>query len=385
MKIVFLTASTSRNAGGLYFTITNYTRFLRNEGVEVYVVGIDDEFSAEDRINFGEVEVKSYKTVRLPLLSTFGMSLELSKLLENLNPDIIHLQGLWMYHSLAALKYRKSHPNSRLIIEPHGMLDPWAVKNSAWKKKLVGHWFEYENLRTADCLHALCESEKESIKNFGLTNKVVVIPNGVNIPAISIDWDSKEKTILFIGRIHPKKGIRQLIEAVKLIQTSEPHVLDNWFFKIAGWNQNGHQEELENLVRSLSLDNVIKFIGPIFGEEKHNELIKASAFILPSFSEGLPMSILEAWAYGLPTIMTPYCNLPIGFESNSAIKIGTSPDEIKDGILKFLTLQEEEVRRMSMNATELVKESFTWKAIAQTTVNLYDELIQSTVYGGTKN
>ena len=77
---------------------------------------------------------------------------------------------------------------------PRGMLDPWAVKNSAWKKKIVGWLYEYRNLRSADCIHALCQSEYESIRKFGLKNPVAIIPNGITLPQItSFDRNGNRK------------------------------------------------------------------------------------------------------------------------------------------------------------------------------------------------
>lgn len=377
MKVVFLTASTSRNAGGLYFTITNYTKALKKLGVDVTVVGIDDEFSAEDRAEYGDVPVIAYTTVNLPLLSTFGMSRDLSKILEQIQPEIIHLQGLWMYHSWAALKYKSKHPEVKILIEPHGMLDAWALQNSKWKKKIVGHLFEYANLKNASCIHALCESEKESILSLGLNNNVVIIPNGISIPQYlnhPQKKDTDKKVLLYIGRIHPKKGLELLIEAFNLAKQQSPSLLNEWKCRIAGWDQNNYQEYLESKVVQYQLEDSIKFTGPVFNEVKTQELNNADVFILPSFSEGLPMSILEAWSYRLPVIMTDFCNLPEGFEYNAAIKIDTNPQSILDALIKMSGYSKANLIEMGLNAQNLVNSKFTWDSIAKKTLHIYNNL-----------
>lgn len=375
MKVVFLTASTSRSAGGLFFTITNYTKALKLIGVDVKVVGIDDPFSAEDRKAFGDVEVVPYKRVNLPVLSQLGYSLDLSGILEYLKPDIIHLQGLWMYHSWAALKYHKRH-NVKVIIEPHGMLDPWALHNSSWKKKIAGLLFEYENLRSADMLHSLCDSEEQSIRDFGLTNPIKVIPNGVVLPDFSKRKKSKEKNLVFLGRIHPKKGIRNLIEAIGIIYSKTPKILENWNIKVAGWNQGRHLEELIKLVADLKLESKVLFVGPVFGEQKKELLTNSDLFILPSYSEGLPMAILEAWSYRLPTIMTDFCNLPEGFEQGCSIKIDTNPEHIASVLTDAFSLSDVQLESMGNKAYDLVKEKFTWDIIARDTKTIYDLLLK---------
>ncbi len=370
MKVVFLSASTSRSAGGLYFTITALTKALYSKGIDITVVGFDDVYSKEDRSGFGDVPVIAYHRYNIPIIRSFGYSSDLMKILEMLSPDIIHLQGLWMYHSWAALKYKKRHQEVKIVIEPHGMLDPWAVKNSFWKKKIVGYLFEYKNLKKADCLHALCKSELESIRSFGLKNRVVIIPNGINISAT---FDIPKRNIIqYIGRIHPKKGLDLLVQAVSLLALNHKEILDGWKVRIAGWDQNGYRTELEKKVVDLGITGYIEFSGPRFGLDKDKDFSESKAFILPSYSEGLPMSILEAWSFRLPVIMTEYCNLPEGFEANAAIKIQTTPQSVAEGLLKFLQLSDVEQKKIGENGYLLVSSRFTWDSIASKTIEMYE-------------
>lgn len=376
MKVVFLTAGTSRTAGGLYFTITELTKALHRKGVDVTVVGCDDEYSAEDRAAYGNVPVRPYIVTNLPILKTFGYSYNLLDLLEEIEPDIIHVQGIWMYNSWAAKLYKNKHPNTKIVIEPHGMLDPWAVKNSAWKKKLVGHLYEYDNLNNADYIHALCKSEEDSIQNLGLKAPVAIIPNGINLPDINqVGQKPKEKSLLYIGRIHPKKGLIHLVEAIDAIVKNQPEVIKGWSIRIAGWDQNGYQKKLEELIIENGIDQYIQFVGPKFGNEKAIELTQASAFILPSYSEGLPMSILEAWSYGLPTLMTEYCNLPEGFVHNAALRMEPNKDSVKDTLISLFLMSENDLADMGRNAMALVSEQFTWDKIAEQTISLYNSLL----------
>lgn len=376
MKIMLLTASCSRSAGGLFPTITSLSKSLKSIGVQIYVVGSNDKYSEEDEIEFGNVPVCYYQRDGFELLKVFGYSKDIHKLIEDIRPDIIHLQGLWMYHSYAALKYKKRHSECKIIIEPHGMLDPWAVRNSAWKKKIVGWIFEYRNLRTADCIHALCQSEYESIRQFGLKNPIAIIPNGITLPvAPQFRRTHAKKILLYIGRIHPKKGLKEIIEGLIMLKDNDSSLFNRWTLRIAGWDQSRHIEKLKELVRNANLTADVNFIGPVYGKEKEQELCEANAFILSSFSEGLPMSVLEAWAYKLPVIMTDFCNIPEGFENGAAFRVEPNVDSLYKGLQEFLSKSDSELTIMGNNGYELVSKHFTWRHIAEQSAQLYKYLL----------
>lgn len=376
MKYIILATNNSRTAGGLCAAIAGVTREVNKKSRLIDLVSCNDLYTKEDWGQYGYTINHSYNVCSLPLLSSFGYSFDLSNVLEKRHPQIIDVQGLWMYHSFAALRYQKRHPEIKKVITPHGMLDPWAVKNSAWKKKLVGHLFEYKNLRTADCFHALCYSEYESIRKFGLKQPVAVIPNGIDLPTNPrFIKNNEKKVLLYISRIHPKKGLKDMIEGVALIRQQSPEILQNWTIRIAGWNQLNHQEELETLSANLGVNDIVSFIGPVFGEVKEKELCQADAFILPSFSEGLPMSILEAWAYKLPCIMTEFCNIPEGFDADAAIKIEPNANSIAKGLKYFFELSEDQQTQIGENGYKLCRERFTWSTIAKMKIEMYEWLL----------
>lgn len=376
MKVIFLTSSNSRLSGGLFYTIQSLTQQLLKKTIRVSLLSYDDQYSSIDRICYGNVPLLSYHRSKLIFLKALGFSRDLYKILQRENPQIIHQQGIWMYHSYAALLYKRKNPSTIKIIEPHGMLDSWAIHNSTWKKKIVGYLYENENLRTADCIHALCKSEYESIRNFGLKNPVAIIPNGIDIPLNPIYCrNSDKKILLFIGRIHPKKGLKELLFALKILKENNSSFFQFWKIRIGGWSQNGHIEELKKIVLENDLEKYIEFIGPIYGTNKEKELCCANAFILPSFSEGLPMSVLEAWAYKLPVIMTEYCNIPEGFITNSALKITPNSQNIADCLEKLGNMGEDTLEIIGNNGYNLVKSKFNWDHISEQTIDLYQWLL----------
>lgn len=375
MRVSLLTTTNSHLAGGLYNSVRCLGLAMLHSGIDVNIVSYNDEYSSKDIYAYDNIPMEIYHQSKFPLLSRLGYSSDLHRLLGKIKPDVIHSQGLWMYNSKAALDYRRKYNRSISLVAPRGMLDSWAIKQSKLKKRIVGAWFEYEHLKQCDCIHALCQSEYESIREYGLKSPVAIIPNGISLPEPFIKPKKTGKNLLFIGRIHPKKGLDLLIEAISIIKQRNAMALSNWTIRIAGWNQLNHQENLQKKVDELKVQDIISFIGPVLGDKKREELINADAFILPSFSEGLPMSILEAWSYKLPVIMTKYCNIPDGFSQNAAVEIDVNAEDIANKLIHFFEKSDEERILIGMNGYNLTKSKFTWNAIAKETEWLYQWLL----------
>ena len=376
MKIALLTTGNSHKAGGLYNSVRCLGLALFHKGVNIEHFSFDDEFSAKDSYAYEDLPMAKYRLANIPFIGSLAYSPDLLEVLTAYRPDIIHSQGIWMYNSYATSSFKKKN-GAKTIITPRGMLDPWAVNNNRWKKRLAGWLFENENLQSADCIHALNWSEYESIRKFGLKNPVAIIPNGISLNKVEwYDRGKEKKVLLFVGRIHPKKGIAELLDALDILKRERPQLLEQWTVRIAGWDQQGHSEQLKNKCSALGLDDCVAFIGPVLGDEKMIEHIKADAFVLPSFSEGLPMSVLEAWSYELPIVMTDECNLPDGFEHKAAIRVTTSPASIAEGLGTLFEMSNEERVAMGKHGLELVKNNYTWDCIADKTIKLYKWLLE---------
>ncbi|QBG45965.1 glycosyltransferase [Verrucomicrobia bacterium S94] len=357
MKVAVLTTS-SRKAGGLFYSVRWLSKALVDKGCVPEVFSPEDEFSKEDLPVWDPLPVNLYK-VAGPL----QRSLSLRRMLKTSGADLIHLHGIWMDNQWAAMQHQRKN-NVPVVVSPRGMLDPWAIQNSAWKKKLVEALFAKKALREASCIHALCRSEVESIRAYGLKNPVALIPNGVELPGPGrLPAVSDCKTILFLGRIHPKKGLAELLEAWSRFG-------GGWKLLVAGWDDGGHDEGLKARATELGLKN-IEFIGPKYGKEKETLLRSVDAFILPSFSEGLPMSVLEAWSYGLPAVITDFCNLPEGFECNAAVRIEPRADSIVEGLETLAAMSDEERTAMGSAGRALVEKRFTWSGIAENMRQVY--------------
>lgn len=367
MKITMLSASMSRSGGGISEAMRQFAIALREKPVtEISIVAGQDDLSLLDLPSWGDVRVRVNRVLGP---KAFGWQPALTRALDEERPDLLHLNGLWMYPSIAATAWCNRTGIPR-IISPHGMLDPWAVANSGFKKRLALIAYEARNLKGAAVLHALNKAERNAFREFGLTNPIAILPNGID-PAISLGdygpppWaegvPDGSRVLLFLGRLHPKKGLLTLIEALALVPRAR---MQDWHVVIAGWDQIGHRAELEKLSLERSLSHKVHFTGALFGRAKLAALAAADAFVLPSHSEGLPMSVLEAWAFGLPVLMTDACNLPEGFERGAALRISVDPVELADQLTSFTFFSGPDLLAMGEAGRSLVRESFSWSQLA---------------------
>jgi poly(glycerol-phosphate) alpha-glucosyltransferase len=183
------------------------------------------------------------------------------------------------------------------------------------------------------------------------------------------------KVLLYLGRIHPKKGLLQLIDGWAEALRRDPALARDWMLVVAGWDQGGFEARLRSRASELSLERDVHFAGPQFGPDRQAAYHRASAFILPSFSEGLPLVVLEAWANRLPVLMTDECCLPVGFSSEAALRIEPSADSIAGGLLALHTLSESDLSKMGERGRSLVEHSFTWSAAAGSMRKVYRWLL----------
>lgn len=365
ISVAIVTGSLSRQAGGLFHSVRQLAQGLEAEGVRVGVFGLRDADTEKDLSAWGPIE-----PVALHPTPTAGVGFAkgLHAALSSFQPSIIHQHGIWQGFSRTVSAWSSKVPT---VVSPRGMLDPWAIQNSNFKKKLAWCGWEEKNLIEAASIHALAESEAEAIKQAIPTANIVVIPNAVSLPkeTTKSGKNSGKRSLLFLGRIHPKKGLRELVlqwSQLSLVQRNA------WSVTVAGPDEGGHRKELESLVKELKLEGSFNFIGPVIAGAKDALLRESDAFILPSHSEGLPMSVLEAWSYGLPVLMTKACNLPEGFSANAALEIDHDPSAKK----LALALSRDRLEILGQNGTTLVKTRFALPMIVRSHLENYQTLLE---------
>ena len=205
----------------------------------------------------------------------------------------------------------------------------------------------------------------------GFVGPVCVIPNGVDLATIKparVQAHScpHRNELLFLGRLHSKKGVLELLRGWELFCAKSSKSGDVWHLNIVGWGEQAYCKQLELTVAELGVSDSVYFAGPKFGDELWAAYAQADAFILPSHDEGMPMAVLEAWASGLPVIMTPQCGLSEGFASGAAIETSTHPEDIAEAIATIARMSSAARRKMGRAGLDIVKERYSWTNIAAT-------------------
>ncbi len=295
--------------------------------------------------------------------------------------DVVHQHGIWTAISHVTNQWgaRTGRPT---VIAPHGSLDAWALRRSIWKKRLALIIYERKNLHYASCLHALSPREEEGFRTYGLRNPIAIIPNGIADDWLDSNGDAhafrrrfglsnETRLLFFLGRITPIKNLPMLVRAMSALKSD----LASWRLIIAGVNEFGHQPEVEALVKQLGLGAYVKFIGPLYGQDKRDAFAAADLFVLPSHSEGAPVAILEALGAGIPVLTTqaaPWREL-ITRRCGWWTKI--SEPAIRQALHEAIYTPREELRRMGQRGKALIVEKYTLSKVAEQTISLYNWLL----------
>jgi len=378
MTVAFVTPSLSRNAGGIFEIERELGKALhRSTSANVEVLGLRDDHTDADRPEWAPLDPQAFGTVGP---DAFGYAPDLLGALYATDADLAHLHALWMYTSVATLRWHRRTDRPH-VVTINGMLDDWALQNARWKKWVAGTLYEDANLQAAACIQVNTEAERAAVRRYGIGGPVCIIPNGVILPddrsADSPPWagdiPADANVLLFLGRLHPKKGLEELLDGWAEWQSTGN--ADAWHLAVVGWDDGGHEKDLRRQVRANALGDVVHFLGPRFGDEKAAAFRHADAFVLPSHSEGFPMAVLEAWSYGLPVLKTPACNIPEGFSSDAALRIAPEPSAIAEGFDRLLAAPPEARVAMGRRGRTLVEERFSWPRVAEQMHCVYQWLL----------
>ncbi|MDP6047665.1 MAG: glycosyltransferase [Phycisphaerae bacterium] len=289
--------------------------------------------------------------------------------------DIFHSHGLWAPANTigAAVAAKARVP---LIISPRGSFDPAALARSAWKKTIFKRLYVNRALRYAACLHALSEHEADCIRQFGLTNPIAIVPNAVSIlpggdtAESGRDWGSqfgRQKLIVFLGRLHPIKGLDILIEAWGRLAGEFP----DWSLVLAGPDENGYLASLESQVRDAGLVDCVFFPGGVYGPDKDSLLAASEVFVLASGAEGMSVALLEAMGAGLPVVITKSCNFPQAEACGGGFVADAEVESLAEGLAKMLNTPRARRLEMGASGASLVSDLYSWESVAGEMLEVY--------------
>jgi glycosyltransferase involved in cell wall biosynthesis len=277
----------------------------------------------------------------------------------------VHIHGLWQAQTRrgarAAITARVPY-----LVAAHGMAEPWALRHKYWKKRIYLALVEAANLRRAGCLHALSRPEIGHLRALAPRASIGFVPNGVDFaryqalpPRSELEAEHPELrgkfVLLFFARLHVKKGLDLLAEALRRIgpRGAEWHVL------LAGTDE-GARAPFRSAMEQFGLADRVTYLGHVSGEGARRAWAAADAFVLPSYSEGFSMAILEAMACRLPCLITTACHFPEAAAEMAAIEVDPSSDGVTRGLRDLLECSPRERAELGRNGRRLVERDYTW-------------------------
>ncbi len=229
------------------------------------------------------------------------------QLLEEVQPDVVHVNCCWMpqiaWVTFWTETWRRKLPAEQrplLLLTPHGMLEPWLLQRNYWTRKLPAIWlYQRRAVQVCDGLIATAEEEKQHLLDLGWNCQVEVVQNGIDVQGIAMKqvWRAPRR-LLFMSRVHPKKGLELLLQAMARLEGA-PFEL-----QIAGSGEPAYVEELKKLVYALGLDRQVQLLGPVYGDRKWQLIREADVVVLPTYSENYGLIVAEALAAGTPVLTT---------------------------------------------------------------------------------
>lgn len=366
MKIVHVTSSLVRKSAGVREVVRGLATAQCANGQDVAVLGLDhpdwkEEMSEWDGIPTRVVPVKGP--------SRFGYAPEMVDVLNEMEPDIVHLHGLWTHHGRSVYQWHRS-TGKPYIVSPHGMLSGVALTYGRTKKKVVSWWFQNAVFRHAAGLHATSDAEVSEFRAYGLKSPVCVVPNGINEITRPPRVANEARTILSLGRIHHMKALDQLILAWQQLEADFPA----WSLEIVGPEENGEKSKLVALVEENGIDRVT-FRAPVYGDEKVSLMASVGIFALPTRSENFALTVAESLMLGVPVISTkgaPWSGLET---EGCGLWIPFGADAMADGLRQVMSLSDEERQYMGALGREWMLREFSWGSVAEQLRHFYAEAL----------
>ena len=290
--------------------------------------------------------------------------------------SVVHMHGLWQGHTRRGAREARRSCVPHLIAA-HGMAEPWAIRHKALKKKVYTALVEGNNLRKADCLHALSRPEVGHLRALAPNTPVCLVPNGVDLApfddlptraeaeADHPEWRGKF-LLLFYGRLHAKKGLDLLAKGLKALAPDHP----NLHLVLAG-NDDGALKPFLAAVEAHGLADRVSVVGHLAGRSARKVWGACDAFVLPSYSEGFSMAILEALAARKPVVITEACHFPELGRAGGGIVVEPTEAGVERGLRSLLERSPLERAALARNGRSLVERQYTWDRAADRLASVY--------------
>lgn len=360
MKIVHYIPSIDRTAGGT----STYMQMLAKGLGEIAEVHIITHASENPLVmkNCTVHYVHNYQPF------SYSWKITIAFLLDEIKPDIVHVNCCWL-PACASVQRIAQKRGYKVVLTPHGMLEPWIIKRHYWTRKVPALWlYQKAAVQRADCVQATAESERDNLLKLGYNSNIKVVRLGIDADGIEMkkSW-KKTRQILFLSRVHVKKGINFLVEAADVLRNE----LQGYKILVAGEGNADYVEAMKRMICDRGLQDIVQLIGGVYGDEKWRLFQTSDFFVLPTHSENFGLAIAESLASGTPvitTVGTPWSDLNSS-EAGAWIEIGTEP--LVETLRRFLSLSEDELETMGRNGRRLIETKYSAHVMAEQMMEVY--------------
>lgn len=358
MKIIHFIAGIDKTGGGTSEYMRLLSAELKNHVELIIATGKSANPVKIEGVNTFFFDVRPIRW--------YTMLKEFESFLQKERPDLIHINGIWSPQNWGFQKVAH-RLGIKVIVSPHGMLEPWILAQNPLKKRIGLLLYQRKAIEQATCIHATAIMEAKNIEALGFTPPIHIIANGINLDDVKhIKTEYGSRKMVFLSRIHPKKGIELLLEAWRNCNTL------GWELEIAG---NGDENYIASLqVKAKDLNNV-RFVGAQYGDDKWKFLQSADVMILPTHSENFGIVVAEALAVGVPVITTkgtPWEDLEL---HQCGWWINLSLPELEQTITKVIQISVSDLKTMGIQGRNLVKKKYEMKAITRKFVEMYKKVL----------
>lgn len=373
LRVIHTISSLASSAGGPTQTVTSLCREMVTLGARVDILAKNFQsglFDAENQGLVAQIDPVSPHFSRcLPWASRYRFALE-KLIAQSRQRVVLHDNGIWLASNHIVARVAKGLGIPR-IVSTHGMLEPWALQHRRMKKWIAWAIYQRRDLLAADLVHATAERELEGLRSRGFMAPVAVIPHGVFQPVTPVHRQpvfSNTRTALFLSRLHPVKGLENLVKAWALLKPL------GWKLIIAGPDEGGYRLQIERQVRVLGLQSSIQFVGAVEGQVKERLFRDSDLFVLPTFSENFGVVIAEALSYSIPVITThgaPWEDLET-YGCGWWIELGVDP--LVRALKEATDLSDEERLKMGENAKQYSRR-LDWAGVAEKMIATYEWIL----------
>lgn len=361
MRLIHVVPAISEEASGPTYSVVRLCESLQAAGNELALVALDwapvtnpPEFLKVFPLGRGPARLG-----RSPLMYRWLMERCSSGTV-----DILHNHGMWQFNSLYP-GWACGRRDVCFVHSPRGAFSKWAMEHGSKAKRVFWPLLQRPSLECAACFHVTSDAEYHDVRRLGFRQPVAIIPNGIDVPPEVERQGDNTRTLLFLSRIHKKKGIENLLAAWRVVQRRFP----DWRLLIVGGDEGyyggqGYLNSLKQMHATLKLERV-QFVGPLFGSAKWKAIAAADLFVLPTYSENFGMAVAEALAAGVPAIVTkgaPWSGL-VRNDAGWWIDVGVEPLVV--AMIDAMGATQDRRARMGANGRAWMIRDFSWPEVAR--------------------